>query len=263
MFDMNFNQRGSAFNNKDVNIYNLTRTTPEPYWSTNHLLMRIWADTKEDLAFKTGNPKKAKNWTEIEGKTEFIYDDIIITSLPGKNGLLKLNKTDEIKDLNLSVNLKGNSIGNQFIMLRCDQSQSSYIEVRLLENNLTINEKANNEVKTLYEVELNTNKQIHNLELTLLESSLSLKVDQEDIINDLKVTITTEGFIYLGSAANITNINLNSQEIDEIYDGVFNKLVITDNNETIISTKLKGMELFTYKIKKAWEGVSNWFIEVL
>ena len=52
---------------------------------------------------------------------------------------------------------------------------------------------------------------------------------------------------------------------DDVYDGVFERLVIkeipSDGQEKILySDKLSGFEAFRYQVKKTWNSVINWFI---
>ena len=70
LFGMNFNRDGFSLNTQDNSIYDLTKIQPQPHWSTNHLLMRIWNDTKENINFVIGDEKKAENFEKINGEAE-------------------------------------------------------------------------------------------------------------------------------------------------------------------------------------------------
>ena len=71
LFSINFNRDGYAWNDHTVSIYDLSRLQPQAYWSTNHLLMRLWDDLpqeqKNDIIFVTGSGKAAERgqsqWT--------------------------------------------------------------------------------------------------------------------------------------------------------------------------------------------------------
>lgn len=54
LFGMNFNREGNAFNTKDSDLYNLTRVQPAPYWSTNHLVMKLRKDQGQPMQFVRG-----------------------------------------------------------------------------------------------------------------------------------------------------------------------------------------------------------------
>ena len=120
LFAMNFNREGFSLNIKESFIYDLTRLQPQAYWSTNHLLMRLYDDTKEEINFVIGDEEKALDFEEVKGQIEFIDDKIILTSLPKDTGLLKLKNSEGYKDINTSVYLNGNVIGSQVIYLRAN-----------------------------------------------------------------------------------------------------------------------------------------------
>ena len=99
LFAMNFNREGFSLNTKESFIYDLTRLQPQAYWSTNHLLMRLYDDTKEEIKFVIGDEEKALDFEEVKGQIEFIDDKIILTSLPKDTGLLKLKNSEGYKDI--------------------------------------------------------------------------------------------------------------------------------------------------------------------
>ena len=63
MFEMNFNREMYSYNDLESDMLDLTRMQPQPYWSKNHLLMRIWGDTNKELAFVVGDTKEPQNGT--------------------------------------------------------------------------------------------------------------------------------------------------------------------------------------------------------
>ncbi|HHX60557.1 MAG TPA: glycoside hydrolase [Epulopiscium sp.] len=141
LFKMNFNREGNSLNINNSSIYDLTRIQPQASWQTNHLLMRIWDDTKTDLAFVSGDLKRKKDWDTLEGESEFIDETIALTSLPGKRGLMKLKQSEAYNDLRLSVRLKGNQAGSQALYLRADEALESYIRVEIKNNFLYLYDK--------------------------------------------------------------------------------------------------------------------------
>lgn len=62
LFSMNFNREGYSLNTRESSIYDLTRIQPQSYWSTNHLLMRIWDDTKGEMNFVVGDEEKSRDF---------------------------------------------------------------------------------------------------------------------------------------------------------------------------------------------------------
>lgn len=156
LFKINFNREGNALNTNKASIYNLNRLQVQPYWYTNHLLMKIWDDTKQGVAFISGDMERKSYWDTLLGQSEFIKDTIILTSLPKDRGLMFLKNSNNYKDVNLSVELKGNKVGTQTIYLRADEGLKSYISVQLRDNIVYICEKIQGEKqRTLFSVDLN------------------------------------------------------------------------------------------------------------
>lgn len=90
---MNFNREGCSFNQRNSSLYDLTRMQPQPYWPVNHLLMRIKYDTKQqDITFKRGDTR-IEDWEILKGAGEYKKESIILTSLPEKEGLMRLKIT--------------------------------------------------------------------------------------------------------------------------------------------------------------------------
>lgn len=150
MFAMNVNREGLAFNDKNNSIYDITRLQPQPYWPTNHLLMRLWDDTQQEMAFVTGDEERASLWNVLDGKTEFSKNDIIITSLPSGVGRIRLDSMRRYKNISMSVQLLGNALGSQAILLRADKTLENYISVAVRDKNLVITQVRNGEAEELF-----------------------------------------------------------------------------------------------------------------
>ncbi|MDD3213191.1 MAG: hypothetical protein PHY64_05940 [Eubacteriales bacterium] len=140
LFTMNFNREGTCLNNRDSSIYDLSRLQVQSYFSTNHMLMRIWDDTGDTLQFVTGDQKEAAHWYLDDGAVEFKNNDqIILTSEPVGKSTLTLNSR-LFSDLDMTVTLTGNLVGRQSIYLRTDRNLEHGIEVALVDNNLEVYE---------------------------------------------------------------------------------------------------------------------------
>lgn len=138
VFDMNFNRQGSCLNTLDASIYDLTRLQSRHYFSTNHLLMRIWDDTGDEVAFVVGDAQEAAKWKISEGVAEFKDgDEIILTTEPYAEGQMLL-KDVLVDDVDMTVTLQGNIVGRQGVCLRTDESLSSGVEVALENNELVV-----------------------------------------------------------------------------------------------------------------------------
>lgn len=140
MFAMNFNREGFVLNTKESSLYDLTRMQPQAYWHTNHLLMRIWDDTKQEVAWAEGDTERKNNWEEIDGKAEFQENEIYLTCEPKKTGTLRLKNSGVYQDVIVNAKLLGNKLGVQTIYLRADETLGKYIAVKIENNKLVIRE---------------------------------------------------------------------------------------------------------------------------
>lgn len=279
LFAMNFNREGFSLNTKESSIYDLTRLQPQAYWSTNHLLMRVYDDTKDEVNFVIGDEEKASDFEEVKGQMEFIDDKIILTSLPKDTGLLKLKNSEEYKDINTSVYLNGNVIGSQGIYLRANNDLSNSLAVKLINDKIEVIQTLGGNKEVIFSKELNTfgesltfsngakvdikEKGNKKLDIILSGNNISINIDDETIVSDLEVKVLDKGSVYLESA--FGEYGYSQRNIaDDVYDGVFKELKITDINEEILyDSTLKGFELIKYNVKNTFNKVINWFIKNL
>lgn len=279
LFAMNFNREGFSLNTKESFIYDLTRLQPQAYWSTNHLLMRLYDDTKEEINFVIGDKEKALDFEEVKGQIEFIDDKVILTSLPKDTGLLKLKNSEGYKDINTSVYLNGNVIGSQGIYLRANDDLSNSLAVKLINDKIEVTETLGGNKEVIFSKELNTfgeyltfsngakvdikEKGNKKLDISLSGNNLSINIDDETIVSDLEVKVLDKGSVYLESA--FGEYGYSQRNIaDDVYDGVFKELKITDINEEVLyDANLKGFELIKYNVKNTFNKVINWFIRTL
>jgi hypothetical protein len=138
LFDLNFNREGYSLNTLDSSRYDLTRMQPQPYWHTNHLLMRIWDDTKQDVAWVSGDSERKDNWEELNGKAEFQDNEIYLTCEPDSVGTLRLKDSEDYKDVVVNTRLTGNKIGTQSVYLRAGDDLEDSICVKVDYNELYI-----------------------------------------------------------------------------------------------------------------------------
>ncbi len=138
LFSANFNREGYSLNTSDTSKYDLTRMQPQPYWSTNHLLMRIWDDTNMSIDFVSGDVELAAQWTILEGVSEFKDNRLILTTLPSGSAVALLNDSDAIANLSLSIRLLGNALGAQRIWLRATRDATDGLVVELRDGYLRV-----------------------------------------------------------------------------------------------------------------------------
>lgn len=268
LYKMNFNREGYALNTLDSSIYDLTRIQPQAYWPTNHLLMRIYDDTKQNMDFVTGDEKKAADFKEIKGKAEFEDDTVTITSEPKSNGLFKLLNSDNYNDIDLYVKLQGNIIGSQSIYLRSNDDQSNSVSVELTNNIISVKDKSDNDEKVLFSKELDADKEEFDIKdpgyrevhVTLDDNKLSLDVDNVNIADNVEVSNNDKGSVYLESKW--TDYGYSQRNLaDDVYDGVFKELDIKDiSGNELYSNALKGKDKVIYSVKNYFNRIVNWFI---
>ncbi len=156
LFAMNINREGGSHNDRSSSPYDLTRMQPQAHWPVNHLLMRIWDDTGQDMAFVLGNQRQAALWTASEGAAEFTSDSIILTSLPAGTGILRLKDSEEFGDISLSLKLEGNALGSQAVLLRSDKALDNYLRIALEDKHLVITQAEEGKQQELFSQSLDS-----------------------------------------------------------------------------------------------------------
>lgn len=270
LFKMNFNREGYSFNAQESSVYDLTRIQPQSYWPTNHLLMRIYDDTKQEMKFVTGDEKKAESFKEVLGKAEFYEDTIILTSYPRGDGLLKLLNSEQYKNISLSTTLNGNIIGAQRIYLRSNEDQRNSIYVEIANNILNVIEVIDGKEKELYSSKLDDREDFdikdrgsRKLEIFLDNDDISVYIDKKCLVDKIKLSNVNSGNIYLESSWKEYGYSQRNLA-DDVYDGIFKKLKIEDTDKNILyDNTLNGIETFFLKTKKVFNTTINYFIKYL
>ena len=153
MFTLCFNREGYSINNLESTAVDLTRLQPQAYWYTNHLLMRIWDDTKQNMTFVSGDETKKASWSVEEGAAEFKDNSIVVTSLPSGHGRVKQKNVNEA-NVELDLRLKGNMYGSQGVYLRGDDELSTYIYVGIENDQLTVEQCSGGNVTKFAQINL-------------------------------------------------------------------------------------------------------------
>lgn len=278
LFKINFNREGYSLNTRDISIYDLTRMQPQSYWSTNHLLMRIWDDTKQDMAFVSGDLEKNSSWEALQGVAAFEEEQIVLTSMPRAQGLLRLKNSENFQDINLTVRLKGNKVGAQSIYLRADDQLNKAIQVEVKENTLYLYQVVGGSHNLVQSIALEILdeedaplelKQPGDrlLEINLIGNQISVAIDTDKLIEQQTVSCSESGAIYL-AAVPLEEVYSQRNLTDDVYDGVFEALVITEDSgsqkgEILFDDRVQGLKKGLYEIKKVITIVVNWFINNL
>ena len=137
VFAMNFNRQGSCLNTRESSIYDLSRLQSRQYFSPNHLMMRVWDDTGHKVVFRLGSETKAADWERKIGAAEFKNRKIVLTTMPYGEGEIGFSSALP-KDLDVSVRLQGNVVGQQALKFRTNANGKGGIVVRLYDNHLLI-----------------------------------------------------------------------------------------------------------------------------
>ena len=153
-FPMNFNREGFVLNKRTSSLYDLTRMQPQPYWSINHLLMRINYDTDAGLSFVDGREEGRKAWELKEGALECREETLILTTLPEGKAVARLTDIEELQNLRLEVELEGNAFGSQQIFLRSSADLADAVGVMLVNDHLVVEEIRGGEKRELYREKL-------------------------------------------------------------------------------------------------------------
>lgn len=260
-FAMNFNREGYSFNDKETDIYDLTRIQPQPDWYANHLLMRIHDDLGEEMIFVDGEPDVKKDWEIIDGVAEFRKSAIIVTSEPDGRGLIRLRKKIDVPEFTLHTTLTGHPLGSQTIYLSVDEELKEFIAVNISNNVLKIEDGSGRNLQELQLAGTGDKK----IEFTLVESKLSISINDELVVKGLPISLQNLSYLYLGCECGEYGLS-ERKTVDNVYDGVFEELEIVElagENSVIYSNKLQGGELVKDRVLNLWNKVINWFIETL
>ncbi len=102
------------------------------------------------------------------------------------------------------------------------------------------------------------------LTLSLKRDRLSVAIDGKEAVKDLQVTNGKAGSVYLESAWGEYGWSQRNLA-DDVYDGVFEKLIITENTgkekeNVLFDSSPQGYEAAALKAKQYWLALVNWFV---
>lgn len=292
LFQIHFNREGRAYNSSRADLLDLTRLQPAPYWSTNHLLMRLREDSGETLPFITGDEEDAARWNVKDGAAQFKDHELILTSPPGRSGLLELKEAVESENLHVSAQATGNVVGKQSIYVRYDRAKGSYIRITLDNNTLQVEQKKSgaepavlltrelkpvawsseelsfdkasvytyeqtsagvNEEEDKYPINI---KDERKLDITLDGDSLTVRVDDEAILDKRKI----DDSIRTGTVAVEAEYSENNKK-ENIYDARFENMEITAGDRVLFSNAPRGWQGAADRVKAAVNAAIDWAIE--
>jgi len=102
------------------------------------------------------------------------------------------------------------------------------------------------------------------LALSLKGDKISIMVDNKDAVKDLQVSNKKAGAVYLETAWGSYGWSQRNLA-DDVYDGVFEQLIITENTgaekeKELFDSRMQGFDAIKFKVKQLWEKLINWFI---
>jgi hypothetical protein len=102
------------------------------------------------------------------------------------------------------------------------------------------------------------------LSLALKRDKISVMVDDKSAVKDLPVSAMKAGAVYLETAWGEYGWSQRNLA-DDVYDGVFEKLIITENTDAekekvLFDSSLQGFDAFTHKVRQLWGILINWFV---
>lgn len=296
LFGMNFNREGMAFNSQDSDLYNLTRVQPAPYWSTNHLLMKLHKDQGQSMQFVRGDKQQADKWELLGGAVEFSDNRFVVTSPPSQAGTVYLKGSEET-DVTVSAKALGNVVGRQSIYVRYDRTKGSYVRLLLENNNVVVEQKragqAPEELFTYslpkvewgeedlqfdkasvytkeqtqagdrddeneYPVNILGNR---SLEISVKGHSVSVSVDQQLILDQQPVDVS----IGAGGVAFESQYH-EQNEKDDIYDAIFEDVTITSESaggdrKLLFTNKPSGLTGVLTGVQRSLNRAVDWAVE--
>ncbi|WP_168123325.1 polysaccharide deacetylase family protein [Paenibacillus sp. HB172176] len=264
LFAIHFNREGNACNSADGNLYDLTRIQPQPYWQTNHMLMKVQKDCSQIMSFIVGDEERANDWTSLSGVAEFVDNRIALTSPAGGAGIYALENSSGYRDVSLQTELAGDEMGTQGVYLRYNPAQASFLRASIADNKLVIEQKKpEGEAESLFSAPLKEDQVEHHLTIRTLKvrvqgERLSAWVDNQEWAKDIKVDGSiADGEIAIFSAASTLN------EKDDIYDGVFDNFEVTSlsSGDLLYSNTLTGIEGALHRLQEAYNRILDWAID--
>lgn len=295
-FKMHFNLELGAYNDADANLYNLSRLQVSPYWSTNHVMMKIRQASKQNVEFEVGDPKRAKQWSVMNGAAEYENNTITITSAPASEGRVILKETLP-EQYNINFAFKGNVVGQQSIYLNYDEKNDSYIRVALIDNEIVVSEKSAessvvekgrfplNEIKwneeeyafnkaTVYNYQdtqkgsrIDKEEYPRNLtktrEFNVAVNKDKIKIDVDKVLSKTILVNPEIQGSQIGFGAMFSKKETSHEQYaDDIYDTFIEDILITDSNDrTLFTNQYTNFDKVKHKTMTLINSVVDFFIE--
>lgn len=237
LFQMNFNREGYTLNTQESSLYDLTRLQPQAYWHTNHLLMRIWDDTRQEMAWVDGDLERKSAWEELNGKAEFQDNAIFLTCEPESVGTLRLKESGAYQDVIVNSRLTGNQLGVQNIYLRADDKLETYLCVSVENNELVIEESTGGDK--------GGNRELFRVNLDKITQVQEVSVEEDNkaaLIAEKELEVQYAGSVEASKDAAVELSNLKDQKAVTVEEGAAEYVApinLNDEGNRDISIRLK------------------------
>ncbi|MEK4172112.1 polysaccharide deacetylase family protein [Lysinibacillus sp. FSL L8-0312] len=295
-FRMHFNLELGAYNDREADLYNLNRLQVSPYWSTNHVMMKIRQASKQNVEFKIGDLSLAQKWDVMNGAAEFENNEVTLTSAPSSEGRI-LFKEALPENYQAHFTFKGNVVGQQAFYINYDEKTNSYLRVALVDNEIVISEKLPgagivekqrfqlNEIKwneeeyafnkaTVYSYQdtqngsrINDKEYPRNLtkkrvfNITVNKDKIEIDVDNV-LSGTVQINPLLQGSQIGFGALYSKKDTSHEQYADDIYDTLIEDILITDSkDQTIFTNQYTNFEKVKHKTITMFNHVVDFFIE--
>ena len=111
------------------------------------------------------------------------------------------------------------------------------------------------------EIQINDSGRVR-LTVRLEGNTLQVLVDGQDVTGVIPVSVSGSGGIAIGSSWGSWGYSQRNVA-DDVYDGVFHNLSITENGTCLYDNRLTGPQKLWNTLQAAWIGTINWFIRNL
>ena len=111
------------------------------------------------------------------------------------------------------------------------------------------------------EIQINDSGRVR-LTVQLEGNTLQVLVDGQDVTGVIPVSVSGSGGIAIGSSWGSWGYSQRNVA-DDVYDGVFHNLSITENGTCLYDNRLTGLQKLWNTLQAAWIGTINWFIRNL
>ena len=111
------------------------------------------------------------------------------------------------------------------------------------------------------EIQINDSGRVR-LTVRLEGNTLQVLVDGQDVTGVIPVSVSGSGGIAIGSSWGSWGYSQRNVA-DDVYDGVFHNLSITENGTCLYDNRLTGLQKLWNTLQAAWIGTINWFIRNL